>query len=63
MMHRLTLALLLFVLPGCADDAPPTDASGPLRALNPGRWTPGADDLRTPLAPAAAPSMRTEAGR
>jgi len=66
MMPRLTLTLLLLALPGCADDAPPTDPSGPLRALNPGRWTPTADDLRAPsarLAPAGAPSTRTEAGR
>lgn len=42
--------LLLLALAGCAGGAAPPPlapaASGPLRPLNPGRWTPTAADLR-----------------
>ena len=47
-MFRLTLALLLTLLAaGCANDPLPV-ASGPVRQLNVGRWTPGANDLTVP---------------
>ena len=47
-MFRLTLALLLTLLAaGCANDPLPV-ASGPVRQLNVGRWTPSANDLTVP---------------
>ena len=49
-MVRLTLALLLTLLAaGCANDPLPV-ASGPVRQLNVGKWTPGPNDLTAPLA-------------
>ena len=56
---RLTLALLLPLAVAACDGRPLPVATGPVRQLNVGRWTPGPNDLTTPPAvsnTSAAPS-------
>ncbi len=47
MFTRLALALLTLLVAGCADDPLPV-ASGPVRQLNIGKWTPSPNDLTVP---------------
>lgn len=65
MIRRAVLLLPLLAVAACAGDHPPlSEASGPYRALNPGRWTPTPDDLRgprSPLPPSQSPSLRAAA--
>lgn len=51
-MNRLALAtaLLLPLLAACANESAVTEASGPMRALNPGKWTATANDIRAATA-------------
>jgi hypothetical protein len=64
MLHRPVLLLFVLALAACADRPPLPEASGPLRALNAGRWTPGEADLREGAAiPATAVSAAPGAGR
>lgn len=49
MIRALTI-LLLCSLSACAETPPLGEATGPLRPLNPGRWTPSAADLSPPAA-------------
>ena len=56
-MIRALALLLLCALPACSDHPPLGQASGPLRPLNPGRWTPSDADLR--LSSSAWPASLT----
>ncbi|MBP2300914.1 hypothetical protein [Azospirillum picis] len=51
-MIRTLALLLLCALPACAGHPPLAEASGPLRPLNPGHWTPSEADLRATAAEA-----------
>lgn len=44
-MIRVLAILLLCTLSACAETPPLGEATGPLRPLNPGHWTPSAADL------------------
>jgi hypothetical protein len=61
MIRWVILLLPLLAVAACADGHPPlAEASGPYRALNPGKWTPTPDDLRgprLPLPPSLSPSL------
>ena len=52
-LPRLALALLLPLMLVACDGRPLPIASGPVRQLNVGRWTPSPNDLTTP--PAVSP--------
>lgn len=49
-MIRVLAFLLLCVLSACAEAPPLGEATGPLRPLNPGRWSPTEADLIPPVA-------------
>jgi hypothetical protein len=66
MIQRLAFLLLPLALAACAGHPPLAEASGPLRSMNAGRWTPTADDLRgprVPLPPAMSPAFYPETDR
>ena len=50
MIPRLALALLLLLALAACDGRPLPVATGPVRQLNVGRWTPGPNDLSVPPA-------------
>jgi hypothetical protein len=57
-MSRMISALLLLTLAACASHPP--EASGPWRALNPGRWAAAPSDLQEapmPLSVARTPAQ------
>ncbi|SCX35826.1 Outer membrane lipoprotein virB7 precursor [Agrobacterium rosae] len=64
MISRFCIPLLLaIVLAGCATHPELAEASGALRPLNAGRWTPALGDLRgarEPLPPSLSPSLDRE---
>lgn len=47
-LRRLSLALLLPLAVAACDGRPLPVASGPVRQLNVGQWTPGTNDLAAP---------------
>ncbi len=49
-LRRFALALLLPLAVAACDGRPLPVATGPVRQLNVGRWTPGPNDLTTPPA-------------
>jgi hypothetical protein len=54
MIQRVVFLLLPLAVSACAGGHPPlSEASGPYRPLNAGRWAPTRDDLRGPRAPLA----------
>jgi len=60
MIQRIVILSLTLSLTACGNHPPLAKASGPYRALNPGRWTPTSDDLRGPrtqILPAESPSL------
>lgn len=58
---RLALVLLLPLVLAACDGRPLPVASGPVRPLNLGRWTPGPNDLTTPPAVPASTGARAGA--
>lgn len=50
MIPRLALALLLPLALAACDGRPLPVATGPVRQLNVGRWTPGLNELTVPAA-------------